>query len=265
MSDTQQIQTATLEAITREECAALFRAFITARPGLDLRDYGYSALPTEGRGLSWAEKVNTDRANRQSHKEATRFMRADARRIEADRRRALAALAVLEANPYHPALLAESLVLAFSGRLEVHSNGHDLPWLEYTAGQHTPTEYRAAAAAVLGRYAQHAQPKPEAEPAPALDSLFREYSGLSFDEQQKRTRKDRPAVPYYVTAHDSALDDSICVPAMNEAEANAVLAYMAARRELTRKQIVTAAPSRRFKLILDWRYHALDLRPPYST
>lgn len=94
--------------------------------------------------------------------------RAEIRSIAKDKKRAVEALAAARrSTTQDPALLADSLKRAFSGRLEwvadvslpmldVNGDPVSVPFppghLEYTTGQYFPTEYRKAAASVLETY-----------------------------------------------------------------------------------------------------------------
>ena len=151
--------------ITREDVeipdrATIFRlleAHVRQRPGLDPRDYG-------GGRDGWAD------------------YRSEARSIQKDRAEffELLAVAAVECN-------SEALVdgfRAYSGRLSLVKRPDGTWGLDYCTGQYWPTEYRAAACAVLasalwdtmrGRYAASAR-KSES-PGDAIRRRFRERFG----------------------------------------------------------------------------------------
>lgn len=112
--------TAALVRANKAEICALIRAFITQRPGLDFANYGDPSS-----------------------------YRAEIRKITRQRKDALELLRAVELRE---SITAEDICAAFprafAGRLSlVEKNGK--PALAYCAGQYCPTEYRAAACAVL--------------------------------------------------------------------------------------------------------------------
>lgn len=105
---------------TKPEIIALLRAFINQRPGLDFANYGdVFSYRSEIRFIS------------RQRKDALELLRA------VDLRDSITAQDIIAAFPR-----------AFSGRLSITSKGGKLT-LDYCAGQYMPTEYRAAACAVL--------------------------------------------------------------------------------------------------------------------
>jgi hypothetical protein len=91
------------------------RSFILSRPGFDPHNYSSSAS-----------------------------YRADQRTAARDKADALTMLTVVERYPNTEPLLANACQRAFSGRLSWYGER-----LDYCPGQYYPTEYRAAACAVL--------------------------------------------------------------------------------------------------------------------
>lgn len=103
-------------APTKSALCAMLRAFINQRPGLDYANYG--------------DPVS---------------YRAEIRHITRQRADALQLLRAVELRDSITVDdMREAFPRAFSGRLEYRDGA-----LHYTAGQYFPTEYRAAAAAVL--------------------------------------------------------------------------------------------------------------------
>lgn len=112
------------------------------------------------------QKSNLDPANYGCHPDqraypgnrewwdAVRSMRREADSIKRDGTRARKALREAMSYPFNAAIMAEAFGRAFSGRLSW--NGHEL---EYCTGQYFPTEYRAAALAVLSYYVHAIKPK----------------------------------------------------------------------------------------------------------
>jgi hypothetical protein len=122
--------------------SAIFDAlekFINARPNLDPANYGL------GRGQT---------PDRKQWFECRRVWQAEHRSITQDGTRARKALREARNYPENAAILAESFLRAFSGRLSW--NGKEL---EYCTGQYYPTEYRKAAATVLEYYCHEVKPK----------------------------------------------------------------------------------------------------------
>lgn len=94
-------------------------AFVDQRPGIDPRGY-----------------------------DSNRYYRADARHATKDRADYWQLRRVIEYQPISGEDLIEASKRAFSGRLEVTESKGKVR-IHYTAGQYHPTEYRAAACAVL--------------------------------------------------------------------------------------------------------------------
>jgi hypothetical protein len=116
------MKNAVVNTITKENILTLLEEWINQRPGLDPRDYGW------GRD-GWLN------------------YRQESARITRQKQDALILLRAVE----YSQITAEDLIKAFraySGRLQLAHNekGH---YLEYCTGQYWPTEYRAAACAVL--------------------------------------------------------------------------------------------------------------------
>jgi hypothetical protein len=118
------------------------RRFINERPNLDPANYG-----CDPKQLNYTQP--------REWRAARNAMRQDARTIAKDGTRARKALAEAQQYPLNVELLAESFKRAFSGRLEWDEYGE----LNYCIGQYYPTEYRAAAAAVLEHYIHLVKPK----------------------------------------------------------------------------------------------------------
>ncbi len=111
---------------TREQAIRLFDRFIRSRPGFDAANYISDWRDTVGRAA----------------------LASDVRRATRQRHDALAALELFARLPYDATALVDAMRHAYSGRLEFTTAGE----LYYCAGQYTPTEYRAAAAACLTAY-----------------------------------------------------------------------------------------------------------------
>lgn len=109
-----------MTAPTKSQILALLRAHIESRPGLEFCNYGDVAA-----------------------------YRSEQRRIARQKRDALTLLRAVE---WRDSLTAEHLTAgfrAFSGRLTLETLPDGRHKLDYCVGQYYPTEYRAAAAAVL--------------------------------------------------------------------------------------------------------------------
>lgn len=144
--------TKTLTA-TREQITALLRAHIAQRSGIDPRNY-------------WTR----DHWNARS--EGKKAFMSDYRRILQQGREARQLLAYVERST----MTAETLLSGFKaycGRLEITQKKQG-PGIEYTTGQYFPTEYRAAACAVLAR------------------AIFEHwyFSGMNYEQIQKQARQE---------------------------------------------------------------------------
>lgn len=182
---------ATAEQLTPTATLGAFRAFIMQRPGLDPANY--------------------DRAGYAS----------DSRRIAKDKRRALAALDVAEAYPFAAAAMLNAFN-AFSGRLEPVIREDGSLALKYCTGQYWPTEYRAAAAAVLEAYTEAVRPKRTPSPNAQFFSVSdlaaanRAAGGHWFDPESKRFFRSRIApglykgqrLIWFVSSEKSGWEDS---------------------------------------------------------
>jgi hypothetical protein len=126
-------------------------AFLEAPPRLDPTVYGID--PYDRNGARQAA--------------ARRRYQTEKRRISRDLTRARAELARFQTYDYDPATLAAASAETYSGRLTIHPDGT----VDYTPGQYRPTEYRAAAAAVLADYnaRRHTAAKDSPLPPPPTD------------------------------------------------------------------------------------------------
>ena len=106
-------------APTKEQAIDLLRAWINQRPGLDFANYG----------------------ERKSY-----F--AEVRRITGQLHDARILLAAVETSGITASQIMEG-TRAYSGRLQIKEKEGDAWGIEYCTGQYWPTEYRAAACAVL--------------------------------------------------------------------------------------------------------------------
>jgi hypothetical protein len=150
---------------------AAFKAFINQRPGLEPRNYYDPADLTNGR--------------RQTYRDGRRAYASEARRIQKDGTAARKALTLAQEYPFDAVAMLDSF-RAFSGRLQPMRRWK-MPYIEgsetntyqmalaYTTGQYFPTEYRAAALAVLTAYIQAVRPKH----APTLGQRFETVSDLA--------------------------------------------------------------------------------------
>lgn len=146
---------------TKQQVISLLRAWIKQRPGLDPADYGFPAYSHE----AW--------------KEARRSYNAEARSIAKDKQDAETLLNAVE----YSGMDAETLLggfRAYSGRLEIKPAENGEFRLEYCTGQYWPTEYRAAACAVLAS-ALWDYHRPDYEnddrPGDSLRAMFRRRFG----------------------------------------------------------------------------------------
>lgn len=108
-----------------EAIFAAFKTWIAQRPGLEFGNYGdRRAYASELRSINKAKEA----ANK--------------------------ALREAQTYPFNPQAMADALTGSFSGRLSWTGTEFD-----YTTGQYWPTEYRAAAQAVLESYCHSVRPK----------------------------------------------------------------------------------------------------------
>lgn len=115
---------------TKQQIIDLLEAWIKQRPGLDPANYGFPVYGME----AW--------------KEAKRAYTSESRRITAQLHDARELLRAVELSGGLDADTLLNAFRAFSGRLSIKQDGDE--WrLEYCTGQYWPTEYRAAACAVL--------------------------------------------------------------------------------------------------------------------
>jgi hypothetical protein len=152
-------KTAAPVSATKTEICSLLRAFINQRPGLDFDNHGdVSAYRSKLRGIT------------------------------RDRREALY---ILQAVEWRDGITADDIRAAFPrafmGRLELKEDGAK-PALSYCAGQYFPTEYRAAAAAVLASvlwaYMRECMPKPTG--GDGVNTSHTYENGLSAGEWLRR-------------------------------------------------------------------------------
>ena len=118
------MKNATVKIISKANLLTILDEWINQRPGLDPRDYGY-----EHDG--WLN------------------YRQESAKITQQRKDALTLLRAVE---WRDSITADDLMdsfRAFSGRLQVKRNEAGDYYLDYCTGQYWPTEYRAAACAVL--------------------------------------------------------------------------------------------------------------------
>lgn len=111
-----------MDTPSKDTIIDLLYTWINQRPGLDPNDYGYG-------------------------REGWNAYRSESRRITQQKQDALILLNAVERS----AITADDLIKAFrafSGRLSIKQEGSEYR-LSYCTGQYWPTEYRAAACAVL--------------------------------------------------------------------------------------------------------------------
>ena len=182
---------ATPEMLSAEIFGA-FARFINQRPGLDPRNY-FS---------DWRDR------------DGQRAYRSEARSIQADGKRARAALQLAQAYPFDGAALLDAC-RAYSGRLSIVTRENGLG-LDYCTGQYWPTEYRRAAYVVLERYCEDIRPKTITGQIPRsiaeLKEANRAAGGHFFDRDSMRFFNSRilpciytgPGGVYFVTSeqHD---------------------------------------------------------------
>jgi hypothetical protein len=128
---------ATAEQLTTD-VFTVFEKWINQRAGLDPRNYFSDWRDRDGR----------------------RAYQQEARSIQADGKRARAALELARMYPFDAQALLDA-THAYGGRLQLVSKGSPTCTLaiDYCEGQYWPTEYRKAAAAVLEQYAEAIRPK----------------------------------------------------------------------------------------------------------
>lgn len=118
--------------LTKDTVLNLLRAWINQRPGLEPANYGFPAYDHE----SWLE--------------ARRAYNSESRRITQQKNDALTLLRAVELSSGITVNDLQNAFRAYSGRLELTQDKKGEWQLEYCTGQYWPTEYRAAACAVLG-------------------------------------------------------------------------------------------------------------------
>lgn len=162
-----------MEARKRAICNAL-SIWINQRPGLDPRNYISGWNDSAGRS---AYRSESRRITRQGH---------DARGL----------LRVVE---LYDSIGAEDILAAcraFSGRLtikvETRDDGHVYAGVDYCTGQYWPTEYRAAAAAVLAQCLwdwkrDHCMPKSELVHNSETGETFERYNGMRAGDYIRKT------------------------------------------------------------------------------
>lgn len=145
--------TATKTTATREQITALLRAHIAQRSGIDARNY-------------WT----SDSFNARS--EGQRAFMRDYRQIMQQGRDARQLLAYVERSTMTADILLSGFS-AYSGRLQIIKTKQG-PGIDYTTGQYFPTEYRAAACAVLAR------------------AIFEHwyFSGMNYEQIKKQARQE---------------------------------------------------------------------------
>jgi len=119
-----------MDTPNKETIISLLRAWINQRPGLDPVNYGFAPY-----------------CNPNERRDALKLYRSEMRHITKQKHDAETLLRAVELS----GITAEGLRVAFraySGRLELKQEGEEYR-LSYCAGQYWPTEYRAAACAVL--------------------------------------------------------------------------------------------------------------------
>lgn len=160
------MQTANAAQLTPSVFTA-FEKFINQRPGLDPRNYFND----------WRDQ--NDR----------RAYNSEARRIQADGKRARAALKLAQAYPFNPEALLDA-TQTYSGRLQIVAEDDKRLTIDYTTGQYWPTEYRVAAAVVLERYCETVRPKTISgripKTIPELKEMSREAGSHFFDRDSMK-------------------------------------------------------------------------------
>ena len=137
---------------SKETLVFLFEDWLKSRPGLDWRDYG-------------------------GGRDGYAAYRAESRRITQQKNDGLRILAWLERS----AITAEEIIegfRAFSGRLELCHDDKRGFYFSYCTGQYYPTEYRAAACAVMAS-ALWAYYRDENSTGDSMRATFRRIFGNS--------------------------------------------------------------------------------------
>jgi hypothetical protein len=159
----------TTNTATKTELCTLLRSFINQRPRLDYCNYGN---PT---------------SYRQELRSITK-QRADA-------------LQLLRAVELRDSITVDHMAegfRAFCGRLSITSTKEGKPGLDYCSGQYWPTEYRAAACAVLASvlwgYFRANMPQPDANKTSKEHDRFRGMSAGDYLRKQARAKFGRGIV-----------------------------------------------------------------------
>lgn len=169
-----------------------FETFINQRSGISFSDYGdWKAFRSEGASIS---KMG---------------------------REARQALKIAEMLPWDAVTMKESFG-AFSGRLTPVIREDGKLALSYCTGQYWPTEYRAAARAVLQRYIEQMRPKRQPQPGENFQSIAdiaranQAAGGHWFSRENKRFARSRvlpglyrgQGVIWFVSSEKIGWDDS---------------------------------------------------------
>jgi hypothetical protein len=116
--------------LTKDVIVKLLRTWVNQRPGLDPSNYGFPAYSQE------------------QYKQARQCYQSESRKITQQKHDADILLRAVELSGGLTVEDLKKAFSAFSGRLELKEESGE--WrLEYCTGQYWPTEYRAAACAVL--------------------------------------------------------------------------------------------------------------------
>lgn len=147
-----------IKKMTKKAIIAALRAFIAQRPGLDYANYG-----------------------------DPKTYNAEARSIRRDGATARQLLAVVEAREEITSeFLQAACKSAFTGRLSLVEKG-DKVGVDYCTGQYWPTEYRAAACAVLAQALwddeRRHRPAGEEKPGDAMRRNFRLMFGRAIQKR----------------------------------------------------------------------------------
>lgn len=247
--------------------ASTFEKFIKSRPGFDYANYGDSTSYNQ-----------------------------DVRAAGKQRRRALAALEEFRYLDWNESAYKEAQ-RSFSGRLTLSLQDDGRATLDYTAGQYWCTEYRHAAAVWLETYNQAARPKPAIIDDPDLLNVFKAVNGANHDAlkadktgaalhaaeraalqaswvQDGLTSKhpdfeSKFGKHYLYFGYDRMFSDWVIVPYHID-EREAVRDFMESRgmKRIDSTRFYSSLPAaveRCGAVCPSWRFHALDVEPPYEV
>lgn len=178
----------------------------------------------------------------------------DYRRIAKQKDEALQELGLFLDRDWNPVEMGKALRGAFSGRLLLRESREGGVELDYCTGQYWPTEYRAAAAAVLREYNNATEPPYTGE----IESMS-EWDKLYLADFGRADVFKAIKAPYWVVGRDCSFKDTFAVPAASYREANRIQYWVLRHRDDVSKVSVTREKPRKATSMLAWRYFALSV------